>query len=115
MNTLYAIIGLFGIGAVIGIYLLALILQNKETPKSIAFIHGIFVVVAFIMLIIYAFRHPPGPLECIVLFTIAVAGGVVVIHRDITGKGIPKWLAVTHGVIAVAGFIFLLVYTFIRH
>jgi hypothetical protein len=110
MNTLYAIIGLFALGALIGLYLLALVLQKKETPKMVAFIHGIFVAVALILLIVYGLNHPPTPVESIVLFVLAALGGLVLIVRDLTGKSIPKWLAVSHGLIAVAGFIFLLLY-----
>jgi hypothetical protein len=51
-------------------------------------------------------------MESIVLFVMAALGGLVLIYRDMTGKSIPKWLAVGHGLIAVAGFIFLLIYTF---
>lgn len=112
MNTLYAIIGLFALGAIIGMYLLALVLQNKETPKAVALIHGAFVVVALIMLIVYITKNTPGPVESLVLFIIAAAGGLVVGYRDFTGKKIPKWLAVAHGLIAVTGFIFLLAFAF---
>jgi hypothetical protein len=113
MNSLYLIISLFALGAIIGMYLLALVLQKKETPKSVAFIHGAFVAVALILLIIYNSQHP-GLMESIVLFLIAAVGGLVLITRDLTGKPIPGWLAVVHGLIAVSGFIFLLVFAFAK-
>jgi hypothetical protein len=109
-NTLYAIIGLFALGALIGLYLLTLVLQKKETPKMAAFVHGIFVAIALILLIVYGINHPPTPIESIVLFVLAALGGLVLIFRDLTGKSLPKWLALGHGLIAIAGFIFLLVY-----
>ncbi|MCW3103114.1 MAG: hypothetical protein JWO09_1554 [Bacteroidetes bacterium] len=112
MNTLYTIIGLFALGAIIGIYLLTLVLQDKETPKAAAFVHGLFVVPAVIMLIVYITKNTPSPVESLVLFIIAALGGLVLIYRDLTGKKIPKWLAVVHGLAAVAGFAFLLVFTF---
>ena len=115
MNILYTIIGLFALGAIIGIYLLTLVLQDKETPKAAAFIHGIFVVIALIMLIVYLTNHSPGPIESLVLFVVAALGGLVLIYRDLTGKKIPKWLAVVHGLAAVAGFAFLLIFTFGQH
>jgi hypothetical protein len=111
MNTLYLIIALFALGALIGMYLLALVLQKKETPKFVAFIHGVFVAAALVLLIIYNSSHP-GLIESIVLFVMAALGGVVLIFRDLTGKPIPKWLAVAHGLIAVTGFIFLLMFAF---
>jgi branched-subunit amino acid transport protein AzlD len=113
MNTLYLIIALFALGAIIGMYLLAFILQKKETPKFVAFIHGIFVAAALVLLIVYNLKHP-GLMESIVLFIVAALGGLVLIVRDLTGKPIPKWLAITHGLIAVAGFVFLLVAAFVK-
>jgi hypothetical protein len=111
MNTVYLVISLFALGAIIGMYLLALVLQKKETPKFVAFIHGAFVAAALILLIVYSSGNP-GFMDSIVLFIIAALGGLVLITRDLTGKPIPRWLAVTHGLIAVTGFIFLLVDVF---
>jgi len=111
MNTLYLIIALFALGAIIGMYLLALILQKKETPKFVSFIHGAFVATALILLIVYNSNHP-GLIESVVLFVVAALGGFVLITRDLTGKPLPKWLALGHGLIAVVGFIFLLVDAF---
>lgn len=113
MNTLYIIIGMFALGALIGMYLLALVLQKKETPKFVAFIHGAFVASALILLMVYNYKHP-GMIENIVLFVIAAVGGLALIVRDLTGRSLPKWLAVAHGLIAVAGFIFLLVSAFAK-
>jgi hypothetical protein len=112
MNTLYLIIGLFALGALIGMYLLSLVLQKKETPKVVAFIHGAFVATALVLLIYYTTQNGPGPTEAIVLFIVAALGGATLIIRDLMGKSLPKWLAVGHGLVAVTGFIFLLVYAF---
>jgi peptidoglycan/LPS O-acetylase OafA/YrhL len=114
METLYTVIGLLALGALVGMYLLVLVLQNKETPKFVAFIHGAFVVSGLFLLISYTITAMPGPVEAVILFIMAALGGLVLIYRDLTKKPIPKWLAVGHGLIAVAGFIFLLVYTFGR-
>lgn len=81
MNTLYLIVALFALGALIGMYLLALVLQNKETPKFVAFIHGGFVAAALVLLGIYSMRNP-GLTEVIVLFIVAAMGGLVLIIRD---------------------------------
>jgi len=112
MDLLYLIIGLFSLGAIIGMYLLALVLQNKQTPRFLAFVHGAFVATALGLLIYYAVEHRPQPIESIVLFVIAAVGGFTLIVRDITGRSLPKWLAVLHGLVAVTGFIFLLAYAF---
>lgn len=108
---LYAIIGLFALAAILGMTLLSYVLKDKETPKGVMIVHGLFAAVALVLLLLYVFNNTPGPLESAVLFVIAALGGFILVARDITGKKIPKWLAVTHGVIAVAGFIFLIMFS----
>jgi len=111
MDTLYLIIALFALGAIVGLYLLSFVLQQKETSKFAAFIHGAFVATALVLLILYYSNHP-GLTESLVLFVLAALGGLVLIIRDLSGKKLPKWLAMGHGLIAIAGFVFLLVYAF---
>ncbi len=111
INTLYSIIALFTVGALIGMYLLSFILIKKETPKIVSYIHGALVGTALVLLVCYASANP-GMTEVVVLLLIAASGGVTIIIRDIMNKPLPKWLAIAHGSIAVTGFIFLLVYAF---
>jgi hypothetical protein len=106
------IIGLFSITALLGMYLLTFVLKGKATPKAIVFTHGPLAAIALILLIVYAYREGPEPLESIVLFTLAAMGGFVLVFRDLTGRSIPKWLAVGHGLLAVTGFVFLLIFAF---
>lgn len=110
MQTLYTIIGLFSLAALLGMFLLSFVLRNQKTPKIVAFIHGPLAIIALILLINYSTDHGPGLTESIVLFTMAALGGIILIIRDVTGRSVPKWLAVAHGLIAITGFIFLLVY-----
>lgn len=112
MNTLYLIISLFALGAIIGMYLLALVLQKKETPKFVAFIHGAFVVAALALLIYYDYLHQAGLIESVILFVVAALGGITLIIRDFTGKALPSWLAIGHAFVALSGFVFLLIYAF---
>ena len=111
MNTLYLIITLFSLGALVGMYLLALVLQKKETPKFVAFIHGAFVATALVLLFIYNSNHP-GFIEAIILFVIAALGGLTLIVRDLTGKSLPRALANGQGLAAIIGFKFLLFFYF---
>ncbi|HRO41575.1 MAG TPA: hypothetical protein PL009_01980 [Flavipsychrobacter sp.] len=108
---LYTIIALFALAAIFGMTLLSYVLKGKETPKGIMVTHGLLAAVALVLLLTYVFGNKPGLTESAVLFVIAALGGFVLAARDLTGKRVPKWLAVVHGLIAVAGFIFLLVYT----
>jgi RsiW-degrading membrane proteinase PrsW (M82 family) len=109
---LYTAIGFFSLAAIFGLILLPYILRDKETPKSLALLHGLLAATALVLTIYYTVKHRPGPVESAVLFTIAALGGLVVFGRDITNKSIPKWLAVIHGLIAITGFVFLLIFAF---
>ena len=98
-------------GAIVGMYLLTLVLRKRETPNFVLFVHGVFVVTALILLITYA-REAPGFLETIVIFILAAIGGLVMLVRDLSHKPFPRWLAVAHGLIAIIGFVFLLMNAF---
>jgi hypothetical protein len=102
----------FSLAALLGVYLLTFILQKKNTPKGVAFTHGPLAAIGLILLIIYAFFHHPSPIISIVLFVLAACGGIMLIYRDITGKPIPKWMAIGHGLTAMLGFVFLIFFTF---
>lgn len=45
-------------------------------------------------------------------FVVAALGGFVMFGREISEKTISKWLAVVHGLIAVTGFVLLLIAAF---
>lgn len=112
MIEVYAAIPIFIIAAIIGMYLLSLVLREKETPKKLLLTHGFFAALGLVLLIIYCFRHQHSPVVSLVLLIMAALGGFVMAYRDITGRKIPKWLGVFHGLIAIAGFGFLLVFAF---
>lgn len=105
-------IAIFSLAALIGMILLGFVLKGKETPKSLVFTHGPLAAAGIILLIVYVTKHTPAPVESLTLFVIAATGGFIMVYRDLTGKTIPKWLAVIHGIVAVAGFAFLLLFAF---
>lgn len=102
----------FVLAALLGLYLLSFVLQNKNTPKGVAFTHGPLAATGLIILIIYSFFNSPAPIISIILFVLAALGGIMLIYRDITGKSVPKWMAIGHGLIAITGFILLLIFAF---
>jgi hypothetical protein len=108
----YFIFGLFSLAALGGLYLLALVLQKKETPKLVAFIHGIAAAAALILLFAYAMNFEGNFTTCLVTFVVAALGGFVLIARDLMGRSIPRWLAVVHGLVAVCGLVLLAVEIF---
>lgn len=112
MTTIYSAIAIFGLTAILGMYLLSLVLRTKSTPKGVAVIHGLLAVIALVLLIIYCVGNDTSPWASLVVFIVAAMGGLVLGYRDFTGKSVPKWLALVHGVAAVTGFILLLVFAF---
>jgi hypothetical protein len=108
MEIIYAAIAIFGMTAIFGMYLLSLILRTKATPKGVTIIHGVMAVIAVVLLIIYCFMHQPGPWVSIIVFLLAASGGFILNYRDITGKSVPKWLGVIHGLTAITGFALLI-------
>lgn len=107
-------IGIFSLTAILGMLLLSYVLTNKDTPKGISFIHGPLGAIGIIILLVYAFIHNHSPIVSLTLFILAALGGFMLIHRDITGKPLPYWLAIGHGLTALTGFIFLLIFTFMN-
>lgn len=101
---------LFAAAALLGIYLLSFILRNKETPKKVAFTHGPLAALGLVLLIIYSLTHQPAPIISLVIFILAAMGGSMLLYRDLTGKPIPKWMAIGHGVTALIGFVFLIIF-----
>jgi hypothetical protein len=105
-------LGFFACAAVLGLYLLSFVLTNKETPKGVAITHGFFAVTGITILVIYPFLYTPSPITSLVLFMVAASGGLLLIYRDLMGMGIPKWMALGHGLIAVIAFVTLAFFIF---
>src|SRR5688572_27105905 len=111
MEFIYVVTTIFGMVAIAGMYLLSLALRNKQFPKGLTIIHGLMAALALVLLIIYCFRNDTtGPLTSIIVFVIAALSGFFLNYKDLTGKKVPKWLAIAHGLIAATGFAFLLGY-----
>lgn len=108
---LVSAIVLFSLAALLGIFLLTFVLRGKETPKAVTFTHGPLAAAGLLLLIIYTFQNSPAPIASLLLFVIAASGGFVLISLDLTRTSVPKWLALLHGLIAVAGLILLLKFT----
>lgn len=112
MELICTAIGLFAAAALIGLYMLYLVLQKKPVPKGAAITHGLLAATALVLLIVDMIKTGADTVQIVVLFVITALGGVVLFARDLTGRSLPKGLAIIHGLLAVTGFVFLLVYTF---
>jgi hypothetical protein len=106
----YTAVSILALAAIVGMLLLSYILRGKETPKGMVFTHGPLALVGLILLFVYTTSVQAGPVESVVLFGIAATGGFVLVARDLMRMSVPKWLAISHGVLAVAGFAFLIMY-----
>jgi len=89
----------------LGLYLLTFVLQDKETPKGIVFIHGPLAFTGVGLLSIYAYLYQQSLFFSVILFLLAAFGGLILIYKDMTAKPIPKWLALIHGSVALLAFI----------
>ncbi len=107
----YLIIGLFALAAIFGILILKNWLTSVHTSRMVVYLHGMFAAVALVLLLIYAFQSgTQGLLASIVLFVAAALGGFYMFARDLKGKFSPIWVASVHALLAVAGFVLLLIY-----
>ncbi|WP_058535414.1 hypothetical protein [Legionella saoudiensis] len=102
---------LFALTAMGGVYLLTYVLEEKNTPKGIAIIHGVAGSLAIISLLIAAFFYHVL-FYILIIFIAAAIGGGILLFFDLSGKKIPKFLAIGHGVLAITGFIILAVVIF---
>jgi hypothetical protein len=105
---LHAIIGLFAVAAVIGLIILKNWLTSQNTSRATIYAHGVFAALGLVLLIVYYFQNGVKTLQTsIILFLIAAIAGFYMFFRDLKGKMSPTWLAVVHGLVAVAAFVFI--------
>lgn len=108
-------IGLFACAAVLGIVLAILHFTNKKMPLALAVFHGLFAVAAVLMLIVAVMKLAAAGLLGIALtiFVIAALGGLFLfLVYYLPRKKLPSAIVVLHGLLAVTGFVLLLVFAF---
>jgi hypothetical protein len=93
---------LLATAALVGASLLVLALRGRHTPKGIALLHGVLAAAGIIVLAITWLVVGEAPRLALTLFVIAAGGGAVVLALDLRRGGVPKPLAVGHGLIALA-------------
>ena len=95
--------------AIIGLVILKNWLTSANTSRTVVYAHGIVAAVALVLLLVQVLRNPANNLRTsLILFVIAALGGFYMFFRDLKGKFSPIWLAVTHALLAVGGFVVLL-------
>ena len=107
---------LFAIGALFGLHILTNVLKNKPTPKTSVLLHGLFVAVPLLMVIIAVINRENVTstlTASMIFFLIAALGGFAMVFLDFGKKQLPpKGLAILHPILAVVGLVLLIVYTF---
>ena len=105
---LYTIIVLFALAAVVGLIILKNWLTGQNTSRAIIYTHGIFAALGLVLLIVYYFQNGAKSVQTsIILFLIAAIAGFYMFFRDLKGIMSPTWLAIVHGLVAVAGFVLI--------
>lgn len=109
---LFTAVVFFVVAAFLGTFLLRAILINKPTPKPVVFMHGSIAGLALLALVTYVALGHTAPLliTSLVLFILAAIGGLTMFTLDMSGKSVPKMLAIGHPILAVISVILLIVY-----
>ncbi|MFT4057918.1 MAG: hypothetical protein QM652_00055 [Legionella sp.] len=103
---------LFLFAAALGLVILTAVLEDRKTNKKILYIHGIVAIIALVLMIIDIALFGRGSLVILslILFILAALGGLTMFTLDMQKKPVPKWLALIHPVVALAGLIALVAY-----
>jgi hypothetical protein len=104
-------LGLFAVAAVAGLTMAIMHFRGTSPPRTVlAVLHGLFaasgLVVLLLALIKSGFSGKPG--IAFGLLAVAALGGFVLLSSHAQGKRLPSGLVVGHAVLAVAGFVTLL-------
>jgi hypothetical protein len=111
MNLIYLAIALFALAAVLGLVILIKWLTSKDASRGVVYSHGLVAAVALIIVLVYAVKNPANfPRVSLVLFIISALAGFYMFYRDMNKKMSPMALAFTHALVAVAGFVALIIF-----
>jgi hypothetical protein len=103
---------LFGLAAVGGVYMAAVRFRGADRPPTaIALVHGAAAAAGLIALIVavVGMAEPGLARTALVVFIVAALGGFYLFAQHMQSKALPIPVVVVHGLIAVVGFVILLV------
>lgn len=113
MNLIYLAIAVFAIAAILGVSILVNWLTKKGVSKGVIYGHGIFAAIGLVALIVFAIQNPENqPKVTLILLVIAALGGFYMFFRELQNKMSPYSIAFVHALLAVAGFVSLLLFAF---
>lgn len=110
MDTIAAI--LIGTGVIIGSIMASYGFQRKHIPKGLALLHGIFVGLGIILLLIFALstseQHKHW--DSIVIFLVAASGGIYLFIRDLKKHNFKLWVLLVHASVGLFGIIWITIH-----
>ena len=111
MPSLWLIVLIFAIAAVIGLTMAIAAFQGKFPPVPSAVLHGVLAAVALVLLIIAVVVHAAtgSAVWALGFFVVAALGGFTLAFAfHARRRSLPKGLVAGHAVLAVIGFLLLL-------
>ena len=113
MNLTYVSIAVFALAAVLGLTILTKWLGKKEVSRTVVYSHGAFAALGLVLLVAYAVQNPENfPKTALILFVIAALGGFYMFFKTLQQKMSPLAIAFVHALLAVSGFVGLLLFAF---
>jgi glucose uptake protein GlcU len=103
---------LFALAALGGLYMAVVRFRGADRPPtSIALLHGTLAAVGLILLVVAVVHGgaPDGAKTALVVFIVAALGGFFLFAQHMQKRALPIPVVVVHAVVAVIGFIILLV------
>jgi hypothetical protein len=113
MTLVVICIVLFAVAAVFGIISFVRRMTTGGATGAIGYIHGAIATLSLVLLVVYSVIHSAAaPNWAFRLFVIAALAGFVFFGIKIVTNKPPKLLGLVHGALALAVFVFLLVFAF---
>ena len=110
---LYVSIAIFALAAVAGLTILIHWLKKKNAPRAVVYTHGLLAATALVLLAVFSYNNPDDfPKYSLIFFVLAALGGFYMFARDMKGKSSPMAIAGIHALLAVGGFVMLLIFAF---
>ncbi|MBS1911389.1 MAG: hypothetical protein JST22_05330 [Bacteroidetes bacterium] len=102
----------FAVAAAVGLTAAIAHLSGRTPGIPVALIHGLFAATGLILVISLVLRSPMAGLGmyALISFLVAAVGGFILFSFHVRKKTLPRGLIVGHGLLAVAGFVLLLLW-----
>jgi len=105
---LYAL-GMFGLAFLLSLYLFVLLLRDQVRPPFVSAIHAVLVTIGMTLVAVYSVLQP-FPMACLMILILAGLSCLGLLYYDVTSQKAPKALGIVHGVLALTGLVYLVVF-----